>query len=260
MSNAAGDYANLLAMISSGWGGQVTPYDAGLDLGPQEVGQAFKQGTSDLNARRKTQADYDIGRWNAQNEANKTEAGMDIAADTNQLGYAKLGSGEEVARIGQEGKIGAAQARGALNAWQMAEQEKGRDARSNAQIQSRMEMKNQDLAMRQLLADKGIKFPSGDVFAQLIMNAKQEAPKATPEELQILAMRYWVQMNDALQPKYRQDQGTPQQGTQQQSTPPAEPGITKSPQEWAEGNFLNRRNLPSYPGRAWNWLTSNPSE
>ena len=260
MSNAAGDYANILNMITSGWGSQVTPFDIGLDLGPRDVNSAFQLGSSVLQKRRELEAQRQAEAWRARNEADKTSAGLDIADASNQLGYAKLGSEQEVARIGQEGRIGAAQAKGALDTWRVAQQEQGRNDRASGRVQNQLQMKNQDLFMKQMLADKGVKFPPADIFNQLVMSAKQQFPKATPEEHQVHAIKMWTDLNSALAPEYRRPPaGAEQQPGQQATTrpsPTAGPEFPNSPSATSLARVLNAYRAPAseydaapyYPG------------
>lgn len=205
---APSEFAQLLDSLSRPGGyADTTAYGIG-HLSPQMIAQAFQQGAAVRDARQR----QELAERGQNMEWGKAGLAADAADQTNQLGYAQLGSNQEVARIGQEGKIGAAQARGALNAWQMAQQEKGRNERSSNRIRSQEQIANNRTLDR--LSQQGqLKPPTGGQLEQLQLMAMKDPlyAKATPEQQTLYLRKLWAQFGPSMNAEASQGPAAPAQ-------------------------------------------------
>lgn len=237
--NGAGDYANILSMISSGWGNQVTPFDIGLDLGPQQVGQAFQQGWGQMNEQRQQQLRAQMAQAEMAQRQAELQGKYDIASQANELGYAKMPHEIEMEKLRRSGLVEAAGVKGQGDWMKTIFGERGKDQRAAQKNQLEQQRiagqdRRNDLVEQGLLQkDKPPPFkPDSMMLMQMVGELKAKFPKLSTLEAQDQIMQELQRRaaTNAAGAKEAWQGGGPeqtqvQQGQQAQSAPSSSPSF-----------------------------------
>ena len=226
----AGDLANIMQMAASGWGSQITPFDIGVNLDPRQAMGGIAAGTAQLNERRKQELQARL----AQQQMEQTNA-------QNELAWAKLGSAENVARMGQEGRLDANNMRAMLDFYKQNSAENRTQMRTdaserNAQLRADTSDKNSQtrneymMKMFGLKENPAMKPPPENMLNVLKMSLKQtpQGKQMDPIQLHQAAMNLWYSSQQGGRPGPQQQQAAAPQPAKEKPppAPPAPPDYT----------------------------------